>query len=137
MKWNKMIIFLRKAYSFIKAYWYIPVIIIGILFFAVVFNEKNYSLLNILSKRKEMHKREVEAIEKIHSEEIRKREEALEVYHKTIKSIEEKYEKDSLNLTNSKKKEIKKIVDETHDNPDLLAKKLANQMGFEIVYPKD
>lgn len=137
MKWNKMIIFLRKAYSFIKAYWYIPVIIIGILFFAVVFNEKNYSLLNILSKRKEMHKREVKAIEKIHSEEIRKREEALEVYHKTIKSIEEKYEKDSLNLTNSKKKEIKKIVDETHDNPDLLAKKLANQMGFEIVYPKD
>jgi len=132
-----MILFLRKAYSFLKAYWYVPAILIAIIAMIAVYRKVPDSLWGILLKRRELHQREVEEIQKIHDEEIQKREKALETYHETIKAIEEKYEEDSINLTSARKKEIKKIVEETNGNPDLLAKKLADQMGFEIVYPKE
>jgi hypothetical protein len=132
-----MILFLRKAYSFIKAYWYVPAIIVAIIAMIIAYRKVPTSLWNVLLKRQELHQREVEEIQKIHDEEIEKREQALKTYHETIKAIEEKYEEDSLNLTNTRKKEIKKIIEETNGNSDLLAKRLADQMGFEIVYPKE
>jgi hypothetical protein len=95
------------------------------------------SLTDLISKRKELHDREVQAIEAIHAEEIEKREAAIEMYHKTIKAIEEKYDKDMEVLTAKRKNEIKKIIEETNADPELLAKRVSDQMGFEIVYPKD
>ncbi len=132
-----MLIALKKVWSWLKAYWYLPVIIIIAIIATIVMRKVPISLMQTISKRRQIHKEEVEAIDKIHSEEIEKREKALETYHDTIKKIEEKYEKDSKELTNRKKKKIKKIVEKTHDNPDELAKQLSEQMGFEIIYPKE
>lgn len=132
-----MIIAIRKFFSWIKAYWYIPVIIIAIIAGFVLFQKVPKSLIDILAKRREIHQKEVNAINKIHAEEIEKRERALEIYYKTIKEIEEKYDENIANLTSRKKKKIKKIIDETHDDPDKLAEKLSDQMGFIIVNPKE
>lgn len=132
-----MIIFLRKAYSFLKSYWWIPAILVVAVVATFIMRRVPTSLMQLVSKQRELHKKEVEAIEKVHTEEIKQREEALDTYHKTVKAIEEKYEKESLELTKKKKKEIKKIVDETHSDPDLLAKKLADQMGFVVVQPEE
>lgn len=128
---------LKKVWSWTRAYWYVPAILIVALIAFIVMRKMPISLMQLISKRREMHKKEVEAIDKIHEEEIESREKALDVYHKTLESIEEKYEKDSQELTTRKKKKIKKIVQETHDDPDELAKRLSEQMGFEIVYPKE
>lgn len=128
---------LKKIWSWLKAYWYVPVILIAALIMTIVMREVPMSLMQIVAKRRELHKKEVEAIDKIHAEEIESREKALDTYHKTIKAIEEKYKEDSVELTNRKKKKIKKIVEETHDDPDELANRLAEQMGFEIVNPQE
>ena len=132
-----MLIALKKFWSWLKAYWYVPVIIVIAIVVTIIMRKVPLSLMRVISKRREIHEKEVEAIDKIHAEEIEKREKALETYHETIKKIEEKYEKDSKELTSRKKKKIKKIVEKTHDNPDELAKQLSEQMGFEIVYPKE
>lgn len=132
-----MILFLKKTWSFLKNYWYIPVIIIVIIVAYIAFQSVPSSLANIISKRREMHKKEVDAINDIHAAEIEQREKALKAYHKTIKTIEEKYDNDKNNLSKRKKKKIKKIIEETNNDPDRLAKRLSEQMGFEIVYPKD
>lgn len=130
-------IILKKLGSWLKSYWYIPALVaVGVVAF-IVWRRIPTSLIEVFEKRREMHQREVEAIENIHAEEIAKREKALAAYHKTIKAIEEKYEEANSQLNKRKKNQIKKIVEETHDNPDLLAKKLADQMGFQIVYPEN
>jgi hypothetical protein len=132
-----MTIKLKKVWSWLKAYWYIPVIIIAIFVLTIIFYQPPASLMSLVERRRKLHEKEVESINNIHAEEIKKREEALLAYQKTIKAIEEKYNKDKADLTERKKSQIKKIVEETHNDPDLLAKKLADQMGFEIVYPKE
>lgn len=132
-----MLITLKKIGSWLKAYWYVPAIVLAIIITLVIWRKVPRSLVDMIAKRREIHQKEVEAIDRIHAEEIARREKALKDYHSTIKAIEEKYEKDKIQLNNRKKKKIKKIVEETQGDPDLLAKKLADQMGFQIVYPKD
>lgn len=132
-----MLLGLKKVWSFIKNYWYIPVIVIGIIVGTIVFREVPQSLLDMLNKRKELHKKELEVIEQVKKEEREKREKALAVYHKTLEQIEEKYEKSKKDLSLRKKNKIKKIIEDTHDDPDELAKQLADQTGFQIVYPKE
>jgi hypothetical protein len=128
---------LKKIWLWIKAYWYIPAIIFAIGISIIFLRKSPKSLIDILSKRREIYGKEVEAINKIHKEEIEDRDKAIKTYHKTIKAIEEKHSKDTKVLDEKKKKEILKIVKETHNNPDLLSKKLADQMGFEVVHPKE
>lgn len=132
-----MIIFLKKAWVWIKSYWYVPVIILAAIVGFVVTRKVPLSLMQIISKRRELHQKEVEAIDEIHEEEIKEREKSLETYHKTIKEIEEKYEKDSKELSAKKKKKIKKIVEKTHNDPGELARQLSEQMGFEVIYPEE
>jgi len=128
---------LKKIWLWIKAYWYIPAILLAIGVSIICLGKSPKSLIDILSKRKETYQKEINAINKIHKEEIEDRDKAIKTYHKTIKAIEEKHNKDTKALDEKKKKEILKIVKETHNNPDLLSEKLANQMGFEVVYPKE
>lgn len=132
-----MLITLKKIGSWLKAYWYVPAIVLAIIVTLAIWRKVPRSLVDMIAKRREIHQKEVEAIDRIHEEEIARREKALKDYHSTIKAIEEKYEKDKILLNNRKKKQIKKIVEETQGDPDLLAKKLADQTGFQIVYPKD
>ena len=47
--------------------------------------------------------------------------------------IRDRYKKDSKNLKEEQKKEIKKLVEQYHDNPDELAKLLAEEYGFAYV----
>lgn len=124
---------LKKFWSWIKAYWWIPAIIIAIIIITIVTQKVPSSLTKIIDEQRSKHKEEVQTIEAIHDSELERREKALEIYHETIKKIEEKYEKDSKELTVKEKKKIKKIVEETQDDPEALAERLAAQMGFVVV----
>lgn len=132
-----MLIAMKKAWSWLKTYWAVPIILIVVLVVTIAMRKVPVSLMQLISKRREIHQKEVKAIDKIHEEEIESRDKALNLYYKTLESIEKKYEKDSQELTSRKKKQIKKIIEETHDDPDELAKRLSEQMGFEVVYPKE
>lgn len=128
-----MIISLKKTWSWIKTHWYIPAIVVAIIVLTIIYRKVPTELFDMISKQKEIHKKEVEAIESIHAEEIEKRELALEQYNKTIKIVEEKYNSDKIQLSNKKRKEIKKLIEETNNDPKLLADKLSDLMGFEII----
>lgn len=93
--------------------------------------------MKMIAKRRAVHEKEVEIIEKAHEEEKAKKEAALEKYHETIQRIEEKYEKDKSELSLLKKRKIKKIIEETGDDSDLLAQKLSDQFGFDVVYDEE
>jgi len=75
----------------------------------------------------------MEAIDKIHKKEIEKRNAILEKYNDILEDLEEKYKKDSLELDNKKRKEIKNLVEKYNEKPDELAKLLAERYGLEYV----
>jgi hypothetical protein len=84
----------------------------------------------VLEIRKESHKKEMKAIEKAHAEEAKIREENLETFHKTISKIEEEYEKENRVLTRDKKKRVKKLVEDFHDNPEELTEIVSIMFGI-------
>ena len=64
---------------------------------------------------------------------IKKRNEVLEKYAEIVDKIEKKYAEDQKELDNKKKKEIKEIVEKYNDDPDAMAKLIADEFGFEYV----
>ena len=128
-----MLLSLKKIWSFLKNYWYIPVVLLGIIVVLVATQSKPDVLIEVLKKATENHNKEVDGMKKIHEEEIVKREKATEVYHETVKKVEEKYQEDKKKLSNKKKKEIKKLVMKNQENPEELARELAELTGFDFV----
>ena len=128
---------MKKVWLYIKNYWWIPAIIIaiGVVYF---FTQKSPdTLISMLRNAQETNEKEVKKLEEIHSEEILKREDALRMYHLTLEQLEDKYAAQEEKLDRKKKKEIKKIIEESNGDPQEIAKKLSQITGFEIVYSKE
>ena len=87
----------------------------------------------MLQVRNDSYRKQIDTINKGHEDEIAKRNIILEKYNELITNITEEYKKDSKNLKEEQKKEIKKLVEQYHDNPDELAKLLAEEYGFAYV----
>ena len=123
---------LKKAWVWIRHNWYVPAVIIYTLVLWLFFRRKGAALL-VLEERNESYKKQINAINDIHEEEIEKRNQILEKYDDILKELEEQYKEDSLELDNKKKKEIKKLVEKFNEKPDELAKLLAEKYGLEYV----
>jgi len=78
-------------------------------------------------------KKEKEAIEKAHDLEIRKREEANKRYSDAVRKIEEKYEKDKLNITRSRKEEVKALAKKAKNDPDEIDRILEQELGIKKI----
>jgi hypothetical protein len=128
-----MILAIRKIWAWIRAYWYVPMIILGIIVFLVISPGVSKSLLEILKKRQEMHQKEVDILEDAHEDEIKNRERALNKFHLAMEIIEERYEAEQKELDKKKKKEIEKILKDS--DPDEITAKIAEVTGFEVVIP--
>jgi len=122
--------FLKKTWTWLKHNWYVPAVVIYTLVLWLVFRRKD-SAYKVLETRNESYKAQIDVINKTHEEEIKKRNEILEKYVKIVGEIEKKYAEDEKELDNKKKKEIKKIVEKYNDDPDGLAKLIADKFGLK------
>ena len=82
---------------------------------------------------KEETEERIEALQDIHSEEIARRDQALQEYKDTIKGIEEEYEKTQEELTKEKQKKTKRYEQQFSQNKEALANEITNTFGFEYV----
>ena len=128
-----MLLTIRKIWAWLKAYWYVPLIILGIIIFLFISPGVSKSLLEILKKRQEMHQKEVDILEEAHEDEIKNRERALTKFHLAMEIIEERYEAEQKELDKKKKKEIEGIL--KNSDPDEITAKIAEITGFEVVIP--
>jgi len=124
--------FLKKSWTWLKHNWYVPAVVIYTLILWLVFRRKD-AASEVLEVRSESYKAQIDAINKAHEDEIKKRNEILEKYAEIVDKIEEKYAEDQKELDNKKKKEIKEIVEKYNDDPDAMAKLIADEFGFEYV----
>ena len=122
--------FLKKTWTWLKHNWYVPAVVIYTLVLWLVFRRKD-SAYKVLETRNESYKAQIDVINKLHEEEMKKRNEILEKYVKIVDEIEKKYAEDEKELDNKKKKEIKKIVEKYNDDPDGLAKLIADKFGLK------
>tara|TARA_R110002074_G_C12220534_1_gene637207 strand:- start:163 stop:564 length:402 start_codon:yes stop_codon:yes gene_type:complete len=132
MTWLTTKAFLKKAWVWLKHNWYVPAVLIYTLVLWILFRRKDKAL-DVLEIRSESYKKQIDAINEIHKEEIEKKSKILEKYGIILKDLEEQYEKDNLELDAKKKREVKELVEKYNEQPDELAKLLAEKYGLEYV----
>ena len=122
----------QKAKLYIKKYWKLAlgVIVLGVVY--ITSRSKVHSMAKALEKINESHKQEVDAIEKAHQTEIKKIEKARVTLETTMREVETKYAEAEKKLDSKKKREVKKIIKENHDDPGVITEKLASLTGFDI-----
>ena len=92
---------------------------------------------NALRKAYEISKEEteerIEALQYIHSEELARRDQALQDYKDTIEGIEEEYEKTRAELAREKQKKTKRYEEQFSQDKEGLANEIISTFGFELV----
>ena len=120
-------IVLKKIWSFLKSYWYIPVLVIV----ALVFRSKTNKVEEIIKAADDSHKKQLNAIEAAETNKKKEKEWIDKEYDNAIKKIEEKYSKENKTLDKKEKKFVKSAIKEWSDDPDQMAERITLKFGFE------
>jgi len=120
-------IVLKKIWSFLKSYWYIPVLIIV----ALVFRSKTNKVEEIIKAADDSHKKQLDAIEVAETNKKKEKEWIDKEYDNAIKKIEENYSKENKTLDKKEKKFVKSAIKEWSDDPDQMAERITLKFGFE------
>jgi|TARA_R110001583_G_scaffold173748_1_gene327834 F0F1-type ATP synthase membrane subunit b/b' len=125
-----MISFLKKAKDFVVKYWKILVGIVYAIGVWVFFKGRADKVKEVLKVKEDSHKKQIDALNDNHAEEIALRDEALDKYHEIIAKIEKEYEGKKEELTDKKREEVKKLVAENSEDPSNLAKLISDKFGI-------
>ena len=133
MSWIAIKITLKKIWSFIKNYWHFPVVLVAIFITFLVTRKSSERFSEILKMATNNHKKELDIINNLHAEEIRKRDELLKRHADTLAMLEREYQLKFDNLDKKKEEEINKIIDEFDGDPESLAKEMSRKFGATYV----
>ena len=126
--------YLKKCWTWLKHNWKAPFVVLFVLFTWFVLRRKNVAE-QILKIREASYKAQIDAINHAHAEELKKRDEILEQYTKTVSNLEKEFAKNNEELDEKKKKSVKEIVEKYYNDPDALAKMIGEK--FEIEYTEN
>jgi hypothetical protein len=139
MTWLAVKTFFKKAWAWVVKYWqYFALACYTVVVVVLLRDKKNVdNIKSAFKASKKSHQKEVETINQAHKEEIEKRDKIILDYSKTVMKLDDEYKKQNLKLHEWEKKKVKKIVEETHNDPEGRAKKIAEEFGFELVLTDD
>ena len=133
ISWEATKLFFKKLWTWTKHYWYIPVMVI-IAIVSWCFGRRNSAgILEMFEASKQSYKKEIEVLNQSHADEIEKRNNLIVEYQATLKKLEKEYKIKSKELSKREKEEVKKIVEKFENDPDGLARRIAEEFGIEHV----
>jgi flagellar motility protein MotE (MotC chaperone) len=136
VKWLAVKTFLKKAWVWTKSHAWVPIMvllaIVGLLLYALSRNSAFISaVLDAFEGKREAYKKEMAVLNETHKKEVEEKNKALAVYNENLTALEEEYAKRNETLDAAKKRELKKLVKESYNDPEKLSRKLAELYGFE------
>lgn len=126
-------IMLKKAWIYIKNYWYIPFVLLITLFSWISLRKNNLRMLEILKLSKENYQKEIDILKDSHKKEIEIRDELLDQYNDVIDQLEKNFRDRKEELDEAKKEEVKGLVEKYKDNNEALAKEISKKFGVDYV----
>ena len=135
MPWIKVKTVVKKIWLWSKKFWWALVIglglLIGLLVWLLTRNGAYIaSLLDLMEVKRDAHDQEMETLAHIHNTEISEKNTRLEEHLKRRLEVEEEFKKRGEKLDKQKEAELKRIVDESYNDPEKLAKELADAFGI-------
>ena len=123
---------LKRIWAWLKHYWYAPAVVLYTIILWFLFRRRE-GAQEVLEIRNESYQKQIDAINEAHRKELEKRDQILEKYGDLSNRLEEKYAEEEEELDNQKKKRLKEIIEKHYNNPDELARLLAEEYGLEYV----
>ena len=125
--------FLKKSWAWMKTYWQIPFLAIWTLLVYLFARRNSDALVEIIEAKKESHRKQVRELQRSHEDEILKRDNLLDEYHKVVLDLETRYKLMEKKMTEKQKEIVKSVIIESRGNPDEVRKRIEKEFGFEYV----
>jgi hypothetical protein len=127
---------LKKGLLWAKKFWW--AIIIFLLFLlaglvGILTRNGAYiaGLLDLMESKRDAHDQEMETLAHLHNTEVVEKNLRLEEYLRRRDDLEEEFKKRGVTLDKEKEAELKRLVDESYNDPEKLALSLAKAFGIE------
>ena len=124
-------IFWKKAWTWLKHYWYWPVILILLTFSLMSGRSSRKKLFEVLEKQKENYEKEIQIIKETTEEADKKKTEIFTKHIEELERIEQEHDIKIEELEEDKQNELAKIIEENKDTPDKLAEEIARILSAE------
>ena len=119
------VLFWKKAWIWLKHYWYWPVIIVLLIFSMVSDRGLKEKLFGLLKKSKENHDKEIQIIKEAAEETDKKKTEIFTEHIEELEKIEKEHEFQMKDLKKEKQQELATIIEKNRESPDKLAEQIA------------
>ena len=122
-------IFWKKAWAWLKNYWYIPAVLVYTLVLWFVFRKKNDKIIEMFEISKENYKKEIDIINSAHSSEMAQKEEIIKDYQDALKKLQEEHSIKIENLSKEEEEEVQELIQKHKENPDVLVEEMKSLFG--------
>ena len=126
----------KKSWLVAKKFWW--AIVLGLLFVVVALISALTrraalftSVLELIDSKQQAHDAEMETIERIHSAETEEKNKRLAEHQKRMAELEEEFARRGQELDSKKKSALKKLVDESYNDPEKLSREIAAAFGLK------
>jgi flagellar biosynthesis/type III secretory pathway M-ring protein FliF/YscJ len=129
-------LFLKQAWLWAKKFWWAIIIVLLLIGAGLVSALMRNGVLlarvmDLLQAKRDQHDQEMETLSHIHNTEIDEKNRRLEQHLQEKDDIQRKFEEKADKLDKTKEEELKKLVDESYNDPEKLAKEIADAFGLE------
>ena len=122
-----------KAWVWLKQNWKVPALVLWTII-VWIFSRKNAEVaLEVLDAKKQSYEKQVAFLKQAHKKELSEKDKLVIEYHDTIEKLEKQFSEKEEELTEKKKQLVKKIIEESKDNPDEVKRKVEDLFGFTYV----
>ncbi len=118
-------IFWKKAWTWLKHYWYWPVILVLLALSIFSGKASREKLFNLLDKQKKNYEKEIQIVKEASEKASKEKTTIAEKYVKEIKKIEEDHDLKVEDLEEEKQKELVETLEKNKNKPENLAKEIA------------
>lgn len=122
-------------FAFVKKYWWAFLAIAGFIIYKLVFRQPGGDIAATLAEIQKKHEEELAAIRAAEEKRLKAYEENQKRMENRLIEIERQYAQAQQQLDDKKRQELTKILLQSGDSPDELAKQLSDVAGFKIILP--
>ena len=124
---------LLKAWNWVKEHWKIVALFVWSIFIWAVSRKNSSAALEVLETRKQSYNEQIALLKRTHKKELSEKDKLIVEYHDIIEHLEEKFKEQEEQITEDHKKQIRRIVETSRDDPSKIRKRIENEFGFKFV----
>ena len=126
-------IFWKKVWTWLKHYWYWPVIIVLLIISALTGTSSREKLFGLMLRQKENYEKELQIVKKTAEETDKKKTEILSKHTKEIEKIEKEHDIKVKELEEERQAELVATIEKNRNNPEKLAEEIARILSAEYL----